>query len=451
MFCFIQSVTPQTNQNVQTLISDLFASYSSKVRPIVSQNQPVQLDVSFYLSSINEVNEVKEKLVTTGYLMLSWTDELLRWTPSDYNNTDTIFIPQNDIWKPDLVLKNGFKKFEELGGNFYYLSINYEGSVLWLPFHVFESRCSMDITHFPFDTQKCDIKFITWSHFADQIEITKSTKGIQFYEYETNGVWDIVDTSSEIKKEMSESEVTFTVRLRRKSQYYILNIILPIVFLGYLNMLVFVIPVDAGEKMSFCVTVFLAFAVFLTIISTLLPTTSDHTPILAMYLIVQLIYGVIALIISAFQLRLHHRDNENEIPPCWVKVVLLQRKLRCKKTNTTKVDALDSNLNEKEGFNTMQPNNGDPEVMCEWKHVSSSIDFFAFWSFFISNILITISMFSASATHVITLQEQGQEATVASRSGTRNQCPRNSNIVDNTKTEARSIGRGLKEYSRHVE
>ncbi|XP_061189928.1 neuronal acetylcholine receptor subunit alpha-5-like [Saccostrea echinata] len=392
----IQTVTPQTNQNLQTLISDLFANYSSKVRPMIIQNQPVNLDVSFYLSSVNEVSEVKEKLVTTGYLMLSWTDELLRWTPSNYNNTDTIFIPQNDIWKPDLVLKNGFKKFEELGGNFYYLSINYVGSVLWLPFHVFESRCSMDITHFPFDTQKCDIKFITWSHYADQIEITKSTNGIQFYEFEANGVWDIIDTSSKIKKEMSESEVTFTIKLRRKSLYYILNIILPIVFLGYLNMLVFVIPVDAGEKMSFCVTVFLAFAVFLTIISTLLPTTSDHTPNLAIYLIVQLIYGVIALIISAFQLRLHHRDNENEIPSYWVKAVRLQRKLRCKQSRTTEIVVLESK--EKEVLDNIQHNNDGAEVTCEWKHVASTIDFFAFWSFLISNIVITLGMFSASAT-----------------------------------------------------
>ncbi|XP_062616602.1 neuronal acetylcholine receptor subunit alpha-6-like [Saccostrea cucullata] len=394
--CFvIQSVTPQTNKNVLTLISDLFDNYSPKVRPTVIQDDPIQLDVSFYLSSVNEVSEVNEKLVTTGFLMLSWTDELLRWTPSDYNNTDTIFVPQNEIWKPDLVLKNGFKKFEELGGSFYYLQINHEGSVDWLPFNVFESRCSMDITNFPFDTQKCDIKFVTWSHFADQIEITKSTKGIQFYEFEANGVWDIIDTSSDIKKEDRESEVKFTIKLRRKSQYFILNIILPIVFLGFLNMLVFVIPVDAGEKMSFCVTVFLAFAVFLTIISTLLPTSSDNTPIIAMYLIVQLVYGVIALVITAFQLRLHHRDEEEEISKYWVMVVRLQRKMRCKKARVTEIVV--SELTKKGSLDNEQQNNCRAQEKYEWKHVASTIDFFAFWSFFISNIVITVSMFSASS------------------------------------------------------
>lgn len=397
--CFIIwicSVNSQTNENLKTLQGDLFASYSSKIRPVINQLEPLQLDVSFYLSSVNEVNEVKEKMVTTGYLELSWTDELLKWTPADYNNTEVIFVPQNDVWKPDLVLKNGFKKFEELGGSFYYLYIDYEGSVIWMPFSVFESRCSMNIFNFPFDIQSCDIKFVTWSHFAEQIEITKSSKGINFYEYEENAVWDILDTTSEIKKEGRESEVKFTFKLRRKSQYYVMNIILPVIFLGYLNILVFVIPADAGEKMSFSVTVFLSFAVFLTIISTLLPTSSENIPVLAMYLVIQLVNGVFALVITAFQLRLRHRDDSEEVSGIWVKAIRFQQKLRCKKMNTVIVKPFDSNSNI-DDLKSKPKTDENPDLTFGWNHVASTIDFFAFWSFLITNIIITIAMFSVAA------------------------------------------------------
>lgn len=93
--CFsINPVTSQTSNDLKELVNDLFSSYSLKVRPVVNQQQPLLLDVSFYLSSINEVNAVKEKMVTTGYLDLLWTDELLEWTPADYNNTKQIFVPQ---------------------------------------------------------------------------------------------------------------------------------------------------------------------------------------------------------------------------------------------------------------------------------------------------------------------------------------------------------------------
>lgn len=97
--CFlIDSVTSQTSDDLKNLVDTLFDSYSSKVRPVVNQQHPLQLDVSFYVSSVNEVNEVDEKMVTTGYLELSWTDELLKWTPADYNNTEVIFVPQVKIY-----------------------------------------------------------------------------------------------------------------------------------------------------------------------------------------------------------------------------------------------------------------------------------------------------------------------------------------------------------------
>uniref|UniRef100_K1R0E4 Neuronal acetylcholine receptor subunit alpha-3 n=1 Tax=Magallana gigas TaxID=29159 RepID=K1R0E4_MAGGI len=393
--CFsINPVTSQTSNDLKELVNDLFSSYSLKVRPVVNQQQPLLLDVSFYLSSINEVNEVKEKMVTTGYLDLLWTDELLEWTPADYNNTKQIFVPQNEIWKPDLVLKNGFKKFEELGGSFFYISVTYLGWVFWLPFHVFETRCAMDITKFPFDTQSCDIKFITWSHNMEQIQISKSSNGIKFYEYEENGIWKIIDTSWNIEKHKAVSEIIFTIKLQRKPLYYVMNIIIPVAFLGFLNILVFVIPVDAGEKMSFSVTVFLSFAVFLTIISAMLPISSTSIPILAIYLVIQLVYGVLALLISAFQLRLRHRDETEKVHAFWIRAIKLQQKLRCKKYS--QVENF-SNNDEKASQNDRQNNFISLHEMLCWKQVASSIDFFAFWSFFITNSLVSVVMFIMAA------------------------------------------------------
>lgn len=75
----------------------------------------------------------------------------------------------------------------------------YHGGAIWLPFDVFETRCSMDITKLIFVTQLCDIKCITWSRSVDQIEISKSPNGIQFFEYKENGLWKSVETSSKKK------------------------------------------------------------------------------------------------------------------------------------------------------------------------------------------------------------------------------------------------------------
>ena len=68
--------------------------------------------------------------------MISWTDDGLSWNSTQHNNLETIFVPQTDIWKPDIFLQNGFTKFKELGGSYYYMEVISDGAVLWMPFEV---------------------------------------------------------------------------------------------------------------------------------------------------------------------------------------------------------------------------------------------------------------------------------------------------------------------------
>ncbi|XP_061171697.1 neuronal acetylcholine receptor subunit alpha-7-like [Saccostrea echinata] len=385
---FGRCVESQTPADVNSLMEDLFANYSHKVRPVSDQFSPIILDVSMFLCSVNQVDEVNEKLVTTGFLGLSWIDDLLQWDPVNRNDIKSIFLPQNDIWKPDLVLKNGFERFHELGGSFYFLSVHNTGHILWYPYEVFETRCSIDITYFPYDKQTCKITFIVWSYSVNEVIITKSSNGISFYEYEENSVWTMLSTNSEIKRDAYESEISFTIELQRKSQYYVLNMILPIICLGFLSLLVFVIPVDAGEKMGYSVTVFLAFAVFLTIISEELPANSENTSFLSVYLVLQMLIGAFVLVISAIQLRLHHRKSNHGMSKVFVGIVRFEQCLRCVKgcRSSGKVDAVIVVKSEEkeEAIN---------EHDIEWNDVSSAIDFLCFWMFFLINVGVTLFLF----------------------------------------------------------
>jgi hypothetical protein len=63
-----------TFDNARQLISTLLANYDSRVRPINNQWTAIGIDVSLFLFSINEVDEVKEKLTSTGCLEVSWTE-----------------------------------------------------------------------------------------------------------------------------------------------------------------------------------------------------------------------------------------------------------------------------------------------------------------------------------------------------------------------------------------
>ncbi|XP_076105717.1 neuronal acetylcholine receptor subunit alpha-6-like [Mytilus galloprovincialis] len=237
-----------------------------------------------------------------------------------------MLVLQDTVWKPDLVLKNGFHKFEELGGSFYYVRIKYDGRISWYPYHVFESQCSIDVTFYPYDEQTCHIIFTIWTYRYDEVEIDPESK-FELDEYTENSLWTITSTSVQINRVLGSHEIDFTINLRRKPTYYIVNIVIPLKFLGILNSLVFIIPADAGEKMSYSVTVFLSLAVFLTIITAQLPVNSESTPILSIYIVVQLSYCILVLVVNSFQLRLHHRHEGNEKSKIFVFAVKLQRRM----------------------------------------------------------------------------------------------------------------------------
>ena len=42
--------------------------------------------------------------------------------------------------------------------------VSHTGNCLYVPPGIFKSTCKIDITWFPFDDQKCDLKFGSWTY-----------------------------------------------------------------------------------------------------------------------------------------------------------------------------------------------------------------------------------------------------------------------------------------------
>ncbi|XP_062592388.1 acetylcholine receptor subunit alpha-like [Saccostrea cucullata] len=385
----------QTPEQVQSLFRNLLSGYDRKVRPIADQSFPVVLDVSFNLRSIIRVDEVNEKLETSGYLSVLWEDAMLTWDPETNGGIERIFLPQSTIWIPDLVLGNGFKKFEEFGGSFYFVDILSSGYVLWQPFEVFESHCAIDTTYFPYDKEVCGIEFRIWSSTVHTVDIRISSEGVDLYGYKESGVWKITHTEAKVGEDTEGSKVTFYLHMERKPLYYVLNIIVPILFLGFLTILVFVLPVDSGEKMSYAMTVFLSFAVFLTIINTQLPVSSDSTSVLSFYILLQMSMGVLILVITALQIRLHHRDAAVPISTAFVILVKFKKCMTCSKSFPLSKNAVGSltTLDDQASNNLETSCKKWPEKKVEWKDVTAALDFFAFHFFLIVYVILTFILF----------------------------------------------------------
>ena len=267
-----------------------------------------------YLIGINDIDEVQQKVTSTAYLRVSWNDTFLQWTPADHGNIDTMYLPQERIWKPDLALSNAFDSISGLGDVFMYLTVDYTGVIVWQPYQVFESTCELDMTYFPFDKQTCDLEMVTWSSTRDMIEIVTGSDGFNIDSYEKNANWDLLGVTTMDTSSSTTSAMTFRMNLKRKPLYYLVNFIFPIVFLSALNVFAFILPCDSGEKTGYAMVLFLSFAIFLLVVTDIMPEGMKTVPVLSTYLLIMCVLSTIYVFIVIIELRFHNLGENVPIP-----------------------------------------------------------------------------------------------------------------------------------------
>ena len=85
-----------TIDEAKNLSKTLFNGYSSKIRPIYNQGESLPISVSYWLSAVNEISAVQQKMTTTGFLSVEWTDVSLQWSVEE-TGIDTMLFNQVSI------------------------------------------------------------------------------------------------------------------------------------------------------------------------------------------------------------------------------------------------------------------------------------------------------------------------------------------------------------------
>ena len=160
-------------------------------------------------------------------------------------------------------------------------------------------------------------------------------------------------------------------------------IICPIVFLGFLSGFVFFIPAESGEKMGYSVTVFLSQIVFLSIIESYIPINSDRVSVLQMYLLIQIIVGVLIIVISSAEVHIQNRNGDIPVNGVFLKLATLKEACLCRKRDI-QTESEDSECRDQLNLKTQDIK----EI--SWQDVSTIVDFYCFWSFIILYTLINI-------------------------------------------------------------
>ncbi|XP_021913496.1 neuronal acetylcholine receptor subunit alpha-7-like isoform X8 [Zootermopsis nevadensis] len=246
------------------LLHTLLDHYNVLERPVANESDPLQLSFGLTLMQIIDVDEKNQLLITNIWLKLEWNDVNLRWNSSEYGGVKDLRIPPHRIWKPDVLMYNSAD--EGFDGTYpTNVVVRNNGSCLYVPPGIFKSTCKIDITWFPFDDQRCEMKFGSWTYDGFQLDLQlQDDSGGDISSFITNGEWDLLG-----------------------------------------------------------VTILLSLTVFLNMVAETMPATSDAVPLLGTYFNCIMFMVASSVVSTILILNYHHRNADTHEMSPWIKAIFL--------------------------------------------------------------------------------------------------------------------------------
>ncbi|XP_053384590.1 acetylcholine receptor subunit beta-like 1 [Mercenaria mercenaria] len=350
LFIAVLPVQSGSWNDSNTLMADLMCGYNHRLRPINNQSKPIRVNFSFDLMTIQDFNEVEGKLSVVGFMYLGWFDERLIWESSKYGDTDSLMIPLTEVWHPTIVLSNSFDQIDDIGDDWMTVEYRPDGRAFYVPGDVFAASCSADVTFYPFDYQVCYIFFVSWGFTSGKLSLNLWPHTVFKSYFTENGEWLLVKAIPLRFPGGHQDEVdavAIELTIKRRSTFLVVNVILPVVFMSLINILVFMLPAESGERVSYAITVLLSLAVFLTLVVNNLPKTSQPMAILCYYLMFTLVTSVCMCVVTIFNLRLFYMKSDIAVPECCKLIV----RVMCTCRRTTSITTEDNRFNN-EGTNS---------------------------------------------------------------------------------------------------
>ena len=132
------------------------------------------------------------------------------------------------------------------------IQIHHDGLNKWMAPVMLKSKCKINVEYFPFDKQNCSLKFGSWTYDLKGIDVVKESDTVDLLKYIDSGEWRLVRTPvhrNEVKYYCCPEvypDVTFYFIFQRRTLFYLMNLILPLVMISVLIIFVFTLPPQSG-------------------------------------------------------------------------------------------------------------------------------------------------------------------------------------------------------------
>ncbi|XP_071156104.1 neuronal acetylcholine receptor subunit beta-3-like [Mytilus edulis] len=327
MVLFFRDSYSVSYTNFDAFFKNITGGKNINMRPVLDHKSKVNIYMFFHLIYIQEFNEVEGKLSLTGYFSISWVDQTIFWNSTE-NEIDIVTLEEHIIWKPSFIIGNSYDGVKFIHKDDTVMRVQSNGLVTWTPGDNYEVVCNADVSRYPFDTQICKLQILPWGYTSEEIDVIPIYDSVVQFWFNPQQTWQFIESS--VAKDKDIQLLEFSMTLKRNPMFFVLNLILPICVMIILNIFVFLLPPESGERVGYAVTVLLAIAVFLTISSDNLPATSSpRISSISLLLFSDVVISAVIVLMVILSLRYYHRDDNYPVSTFMRGFVNVSRILRC--------------------------------------------------------------------------------------------------------------------------
>uniref|UniRef100_A0A3B3H6I2 Uncharacterized protein n=1 Tax=Oryzias latipes TaxID=8090 RepID=A0A3B3H6I2_ORYLA len=262
-------------------------------RPVKDHRRWTWVYIEMKIFAIIDVREADQMFVSYIWVSMRWDNEHIWWDPDEFCGQKHILVPVKYLWMPDLTIVEMTERDKTAPNP--HVDIHHHGWVEYRDGQVVTSTCTMHVYKFPFDIQDCRISFKSITHSEEELKLFYNTSDYFWAQWDTT---DTMQTQSEWlvhylsihNKSVNhfgfeQTVIVYTITMKRRSELYVANFLLPIFFFLCLDFASFLMSDTGGEKVGFKVTVLLAVTVMQLILVDILPPSSNTIPLIEIYCI----------------------------------------------------------------------------------------------------------------------------------------------------------------------
>jgi hypothetical protein len=251
--------------------------------PPSRDGERVPVQIALQIVNLSDIDEVGERFRVVAYLLASWKDARLAFTPKASGESFHVYNPQ-EIWTPHFDFANGVVPHSSFDVT---LRVFPDGTAKYYERSSAELSSSFHLRDFPFDKQQLDIfihppvsegRLVNFAGTASDASIS-----VEQRVYSSLAEWDIVGIRASAEQirlfnQDTTNQMRFAIQVKRKSNYYIWKVFLPLLLMVAVSWTVFWIDdAEFNSQVTIAVTTILTVIAFSFAISNNLPKVAYLT------------------------------------------------------------------------------------------------------------------------------------------------------------------------------